>query len=258
MDINTKCLFLHLLLSANIEDRFFNGIIVKRGQTFVGRHELSRILGISEQGIRTSIKKLKSTNEITTETTNKGTLITIVNFDKYQYSSEEVTNEITNNSTTNQPTSNQQVTINQPQYKKDKNKKEIKRIKALKDIVEFDQISEAIVQFLNETLGTRYHASTKETKELIHGRLNEGRTLEDFKLVIQNRFDKWSKDPEMKEYLRPSTLFRPTNFENYLNDALVTAKQSTSDEESNTAKPNENKYDFSEFNVVQEGAGWNE
>ncbi|MNT70150.1 hypothetical protein D3C72_2085060 [compost metagenome] len=49
--------------------------------------------------------------------------------------------------------------------------------------------------------------------------MHEGRTVEDFKKVIDTKANEWlGKDQEM--YLRPNTLFTPTNFENYLNQAL--------------------------------------
>lgn len=98
----TKDLFIELLLTANFEDKEWKGIIIKRGQTITGRKQLSKILGFSEQSIRTSLTKLKSTNEITIKTTNKYTVVTIINFDKYQPS--------TNKSTNHQPTTNQQLT----------------------------------------------------------------------------------------------------------------------------------------------------
>ena len=41
-----------------------------------------------------------------------------------------------------------------------------------------------------------------------------------FKFVIDNRVKEW-KGGKMEEYLRPSTLFAPTNFENYLNSKDV-------------------------------------
>ena len=97
-DINTKILFLHLLLKANYKDKQWRGITIKRGQVLTGRLKLSKELGISEQMIRTSLAKLKSTNEITNETTSQYTIITIKNYNKYQETTSEATNE--------QPTSN--------------------------------------------------------------------------------------------------------------------------------------------------------
>lgn len=103
-DTNTKILFLHLLLKANHKDKKYRGQTVKRGSLLTGRELLSKETGLSVMQVRTSLTKLKSTNEITINSTKKGTEIQVVKYDEYQV----VTNEVTNK----QPTDNQQVTTN--------------------------------------------------------------------------------------------------------------------------------------------------
>ena len=105
-DQNTKSVFIHLLLNANWEDSRFRGMDVPRGSLVCGRKKLSKSLGLSEQEIRTSLEHLKSTNEITIKSTNRFSIITIANWEKYQGLREESTNKSTNNLTNNQPTSN--------------------------------------------------------------------------------------------------------------------------------------------------------
>ena len=73
-----------------------------------------------------------------------------------------------------------------------------------------------IVDYLNNTAGTNYRASSKKTQQLIRARINEGYTLEDFKVVIEKKTRDWINDNTMKAYLRPETLFG-TKFEGYLN-----------------------------------------
>lgn len=126
-DINTKSLFLHLLLCANHRDSKYQGKDVKRGQIVTGRKKLSVDTGISEQSIRTSLTKLVSTNEITIETTNQNSLITIIKYDLYQrndINSEQSTSGQPAEQPTNQPTINQQLTTNKniKEYKEEKNK----------------------------------------------------------------------------------------------------------------------------------------
>ena len=48
--------------------------------------------------------------------------------------------------------------------------------------------------------------------------MKEGYTVEDFKKVIDNKVSDWT-DGDMEKYLRPQTLFRPSNFEAYLNES---------------------------------------
>lgn len=117
-DANTKSLFIDLLINASYTDTNWRGIPLKRGQVVIGRRELSERLGITEQSIRTSIKRLKSTNEITVKSTNKFSIITVVNYNKYQSPETKSTNKITNKLTNNQPATNQQLTTSN-KYNKD-------------------------------------------------------------------------------------------------------------------------------------------
>jgi len=88
-DVNTCKLFLHLLLKANHKDNTHRGQSVKRGQLITGRFKLSSETGLSERQIRTALDKLLATNEVTSQTTNKNSLITILNYDLYQNSESE-------------------------------------------------------------------------------------------------------------------------------------------------------------------------
>lgn len=86
-----------------------------------------------------------------------------------------------------------------------------------------------VVEYLNIRAGTKYRASSKDTKKHIHARFEEGYTLDDFKAVIDKKVSEWGKEPDkgqkdMRPYLRPSTLFGK-NFESYLNQPEVKFKQ---------------------------------
>jgi uncharacterized phage protein (TIGR02220 family) len=52
--------------------------------------------------------------------------------------------------------------------------------------------------------------------ELIVARIKEGYTFSEFKLVIDRKVKDW-KGTDWVKYLRPSTLFSKSKFENYLN-----------------------------------------
>jgi hypothetical protein len=124
-DINTKVLFLHLLLKSNHKDKKFQGMTVNRGQVVTGLSILSLETSLSVQRLRTSLSKLKSTNEITIETSTKGTVITIVNYDFYQISDDDQqAQQQTSNkqSTSDQQTINKRSTTNKNE-KKDKNER---------------------------------------------------------------------------------------------------------------------------------------
>jgi uncharacterized phage protein (TIGR02220 family) len=78
-------------------------------------------------------------------------------------------------------------------------------------------IYKEIVSFLNEKTGKHFRFESAVTQRLIRARISEGFTLEDFKYVIERKASQWL-NTDMEKYLRPTTLFRPGNFEAYLNE----------------------------------------
>ena len=83
-DINTKVVFLHLLLTANFKDGEWHGIQVKRGDVITSISSLSKQLGLSESKVRTALNHLKSTGEITGSSHGKFRIISIKNYNAYQ------------------------------------------------------------------------------------------------------------------------------------------------------------------------------
>ena len=82
-----------------------------------------------------------------------------------------------------------------------------------------------IIDYLNEKTGRNYKHKAKVNQRVIKARMNEGYTLEDFKTVIDKKFDKWNNDVKMKEFLRPETLFS-TKFDRYLNEETESNQKS--------------------------------
>lgn len=80
---------------------------------------------------------------------------------------------------------------------------------------EIDNIYTPVVSYLNEKAGTKYRASSAKTQKVIHARVAEGFTLEDFMAVIDKKTAEWM-GTEWEKFLRPETLFGP-KFESYLN-----------------------------------------
>lgn len=112
-DTNTFRLFMHLILKANHKDKKYRGQVIKSGCLLTGRELLSQETGLSIQQVRTCLERLKSTNEITINSSRQGTIIQVVKYKDYQIT--------TNDLTTSQPQDNQQVTTN----KNIKNNKEV-------------------------------------------------------------------------------------------------------------------------------------
>lgn len=121
-DINVTRLFIHLLLKANHTENKWQGMIIEQGQLVTSLEHLSKEIGLTFQQTRTALDKLKSTNEITIKTTNKNSLITIMNYSFYQNNETKITSEITNKITNEQQTNNKQ---NNKQITTNKNDKNI-------------------------------------------------------------------------------------------------------------------------------------
>ena len=101
-----KGLFIHCLLCTSYKDFEWMGMGLKAGQFITSLKHLSEELGFSVQQIRTAIKKLESTGEITSKTTNKYTIITVVNWENFQSFEDE------SNTESNNPITNEQQTKN--------------------------------------------------------------------------------------------------------------------------------------------------
>ena len=82
-----------------------------------------------------------------------------------------------------------------------------------------------IIDYLNEKTGRNYKHTAKANQRVIKARMNEGYTLEDFKTVIDKKYDEWNNDTKMKKFLRPETLFS-TNFDRYLNEETESNQKS--------------------------------
>jgi len=83
------------------------------GQFVFGRNVAAEQLASTPQKIRTCVKTLKKLEFLTIKSTNKYSIITVINWDSYQSDEEK----ITSNLTSKQPTNNQQITT----YKNNKN-----------------------------------------------------------------------------------------------------------------------------------------
>lgn len=83
-DVNTKAVFLHLLLTVNIEDRTWHGVEIKRGSTMTSYAKLAKETNLTVREVRTAIEHLESTGEVTRSKHAKYTVISVKNYCNYQ------------------------------------------------------------------------------------------------------------------------------------------------------------------------------
>lgn len=116
-------LFIYLVLNANHEDNIWRGVLIKRGQILTGLNSLHQKTKISNQTLRTCLKRLEKTQEINIQSTNQYSIITICKYDDYQIEQQTTNKRPNKRLTSDQQTTNKQLTTN----KNDKNvKNEIK------------------------------------------------------------------------------------------------------------------------------------
>ena len=120
-DANTARVFIHCLIMANWKAGRFRGTEVPRGSFVTSLPSLCEDLNLTTQNVRTAINHLKSTGEITIKSTNKFSIVSIVNWEKYQGYEEDANKQI-NKQTNKQLTNNQQTTNNIKEIKNIRNK----------------------------------------------------------------------------------------------------------------------------------------
>lgn len=87
-----------------------------------------------------------------------------------------------------------------------------------------------IIEYLNKKVNKRFSYKSESNRKLIKARFNEGYKLDDFIKVIDIKTDEWINDEKMKSYLQPSTLFRGSNFDKYLNQETPQLNNSETDD----------------------------
>lgn len=176
---NTGWLFVHCLLSANHADKKWHGITVKKG-TFITSHtHLAKKAGLSVMQVRTSLKRLKVTGELTVKTTNRYSLVSVCNWIEYQDDNRQPNRQVTGK----QQTDNKQITTN----KNDKNEEKEKNDK--NTIQDFDKF----ISFWNKVFGREFKAIPSLLPYFIHWR--QSYSLNEMGVAIKNaKSDKFWSD----------------------------------------------------------------
>ena len=183
---NTFRLFIHLLLVANHKPKNYKGILVDAGQIITSPDKLAKELDLSISKIRTSLKRLKLTNEITIKTNNKGSIIQVVKYEDYQV----VANDLTNKSQTN----DKPMTTNKNDNKEKNEIKEdiIKNVVDLKnDYLQNDRLINAFCKGQNTTKEKVIEKLT-EFNQFLEETNNSMRTFGDYSSHFRNWFKKKS------------------------------------------------------------------
>ena len=80
----TAHLWEYLRLAANWDEAVFKGKPVRRGELVTSYPAMAEATGMSVQNVRTAIKHLKQTGEVEMKSFRDFSIVTIVNYDRYQ------------------------------------------------------------------------------------------------------------------------------------------------------------------------------
>lgn len=162
------------------------------GQFLFGRKKAAEETGLTEREIRDRLEALKREGNLTSKTTNKFSIITIVNWHIYQSDDSKKVRQNVKQMSNKGPHT---ITI--------EHKNTIFREDALE-----------VLAYLNQRTGKKYRDSS-----YIEARLKDGGTVEDCKRIIDTKL-KDSYFLENPKFLNPKTLFRPSHWDQYLNEAI--------------------------------------
>lgn len=93
-DMNTYRVFTYMLLKANWKDANYKGTTVPRGSFVSSLSRLSDATNLTIDEVRTALKHLRSTGEITSTSHGKSTIFTVNNYNAYQDNPEQLTKEV--------------------------------------------------------------------------------------------------------------------------------------------------------------------
>lgn len=91
----TMAVWFYCLMRANYKPAKWHGEIIQPGQFVTSLKNMSKDVGITVRQLRTAINHLKSTHQLTQQTTKSASLITIENWAVYQSAGEKATSQAT-------------------------------------------------------------------------------------------------------------------------------------------------------------------
>ena len=186
-DSDHLAVWIYLLLNASHTEYpvLFGGkkISLKAGQLITGRKSIASTLGISESKVRRVLDLFEIDQQIDRQRSNKNSLVSILNWDKYQIFDQQIDQQATNK----RPTTDQQVTTN-------KNNKNIKNIKECKEIIYSDvpELNETIIAFIDYRKSIKKPMSDRAITLLI-GKLNKmsNSVQEQIEILNQSILNGW-------------------------------------------------------------------
>jgi len=211
-DINTCRLFLHILLKANWKDGRFKGIEIPRGSFVASYQTLADESGLTVRGVRTALKHLKATGEVTVKRHAKFSVITVNNYCLYQSSDTETDNQVT---VERQSSDSQATTIEEVKKLRREEEKEKTYMRAFEELWEvYPRKSEKAAAY------DKYKA-----------RLSDGYSEDELATAVKRYADQCEKESTEQRYIKHAkTFFGPRMpFADFLEHQVVVVEKQEED-----------------------------
>lgn len=157
-----KVLLITLLMMANHASEEWewkgNKFKCEPGQFITSLKSIAHKAGVSIQNVRTALLKFEKYEFLTSESTNKNRLITIVNWEFYQANDKDLTSE----PTSDQQAPNKQLTTNK-KYKNTKNEKNLKEVY----MANFDRFWSVYPKKINKEAARKAWLKIKDSDSLV-------------------------------------------------------------------------------------------
>nr|DAF23614.1 MAG TPA: replisome organizer [Caudoviricetes sp.] len=178
-DINTKVLFLHILLKANWKPGRFQGTEVPRGSLATSQQNMAAETGLTIKNVRTALKHLENTGEVAVSRHPKFSVITVKNYNQYQSSGSQTAVE-------GQSNGSRGATIEEG--KKERKEEYNKSPKGdYESGTPENSIYATIRELYNSVCGSypRLVKMSEARKKAINARMKTGYTLDDFQTLFE-------------------------------------------------------------------------
>ena len=183
-DPHTLKVYIKLLFTAVFRDCRYKGYELKRGQLLTTIPQIAALCGLSIQQTRTALEHLKSTDKITVKTTNKFSIITLIEYDCDFENNSQNNSLITDKQQTTQQ-SNNRPTILQEENKELRNQENAHTRESVSD-ERFDLFWAAYPKKQNKGGTKKVWAKIKPTAELFEKIMAA--------LELAKQSEQWRKD----------------------------------------------------------------
>ena len=185
-------------------------VMIETGMTLTSERKLSAKWEVNRRTVHNFLNLLEEEKMISLKRMqNKYTTLKVNNYGNYQsFSSESEPRNTPRNAPHNTP--------------RNAHEQELKELKNKDSELDFKEFFD----YLNKVTGRSFR-NIQSNQKLVSARLKAGYTKMDLKLVIDYKTSEW-KGTDYEKYLQPSTLFKASKFDEYLNQAkLAISKQRT-------------------------------